>query len=145
MKMNLRDLEKRGEIQKTEIDTETAKKLLKNSEKDVKTAEDILKLKHYDWVLSIAYTAMLNAGRSLMFAKGYRTRSESHHLTVVRFSAAIFPSDSTSLTSLFNKYRIRRNDIMYGEIEDSVSESEAKRVIYNAKKFIEEIKKFIKK
>jgi len=143
--MNLSELEKKGEIQKIDKDQKTAEELIKSAEKDITAAIDILKSKHYDWALAIAYTGMLNAGRALMFAKGYRTRSDSHHLTVVRFCAAILPSESSSLISLFNRYRIRRNDIIYGEAEDSVSESESKRVINNAKKFIKEIKERINK
>jgi len=38
-----------------------------------------------DWAYSIAYNAILQAGRALMFFGGYRPRGGEQHATVVEF------------------------------------------------------------
>ena len=79
-----------------------------------------------------------------MSAKGYRSRSETQHKTVVNFCAAVLPPEFSGLTALFNRYRVRRHDIMYGEVEsDSVGESEARTVIKNAKELLGLVRKKI--
>lgn len=139
--MNLSELLKKGEVRKIEPDGKTAEKLLKASADSVKAAEDNIKINHCDVALSLAYNAMLNAGRALMAAKGYRPDSETHHKTVVNFCAAVLPSESSQLTSLFNRYRVRRHDIVYGEVSgDSVGENEAKTAVTKAKEFLELVK-----
>jgi len=44
------------------------------------------------WAHNAAYNAMLQAGRALMFFKGYRPKSAEHHLAVVSFVQAVFPT-----------------------------------------------------
>ena len=135
--MNLSELLKKREIQAVEPDGKTAAKLLKVSQDAIAAAEDNVKMGHGDVALSLAYNAMLNSGRALMAAKGYRAYAETHHKSVVAFCAAVLPSESTQLVALFNRYRIRRHDIVYGEIEGgSVAESEAKGAIGKAGEFL---------
>ncbi len=139
--MSLSEMLQKREIQKVGPDGKTAEKLLKVSQDAVVAAEDNLKMKHNDVALSLAYNAMLNAGRALMTAKGYRAYSETHHKSVVGFCATVLPTESSQLVGLFNRYRIRRHDIVYGEIEGgSVGESEAKGAIDKAKEFIQLVK-----
>jgi len=110
------------------------------AERDMKAAADNLGDENYDWSLAIAYNAMLTAGRSLMVFKGYYPVSEAHHLAVVQYCAAILRSGSGELVKAFNRYRIRRHDVVYGET-GSVGKEEAKRAIGNARLFVDEIRK----
>ncbi len=139
--MNLSEMLKKREILRVEPDPKTAKKLLAVSTGGIKAAEDNLKMNHNDVALQLAYTSMLNAGRALMAAKGYRGSSETHHKIVVNFCSVVLPADSMSLVSAFNRFRVRRHDIVYGEIEGgSVGESEAHSAIAKARDFLELIK-----
>ena len=142
IKMNLSELLKDKIVLETEKDEKTAFQLLESAENDLITAKDNLKLEHTDWALAIAYNSMLSAGRALMAFKGYRTSGESQHLSVVKFCLAVLPAYSDNLIASFNRYRVRRHNVVYGE-SGSVSESEAKNAIENAKKFIEKVKKKI--
>ncbi|PIU09428.1 hypothetical protein COT30_04505 [Candidatus Micrarchaeota archaeon CG08_land_8_20_14_0_20_49_17] len=144
MPVNLSDMLKKREIEKVEPDRKTADKLLRVSRDAIAAAEDNLKMGHNDVALSLAYNAMLNAGRAMMSAKGYRAYSETHHKGVVGFCAAVLPSESSQLVALFNRYRIRRHEIVYGEIEGgSVGESEAKGAIDKAGELLDLIKQKI--
>jgi len=142
--MDLGELLKKREIGKVEPDRGTAEKLLRVSNDAVKAAEDNFKMGHNDVALSLAYSAMLNAGRALMAAKGYRAYSETHHKSTVGFCSAVLPAEAFPLISLFNRYRIRRHDIVYGEIEGgSVGENEAGTAISKAKELLGLIKRKI--
>ncbi len=135
--MNLAELLRAGEIRKVEPDMDFAIRLLNSAQEGIKAAEDNVMMKHCEVAFSVAYNSMLNAGRALMFAKGYRASSETHHKSVVNFCAAFLPEDSQVLVNFFNKSRVRRHDIVYGEIESgSIAESEAKTAIAKAKNFL---------
>jgi len=139
MRMNLSDLLKKNTVRQVEADKKQSLELIAHAEHDLKVAQDNLKINNYDWALAIAYNAMLYAGRSLMAYKGYAPSSDAHHLAVVQFCAVVLPAESGQLASTFNRYRIRRNDVVYGEAE-SVGEDEAKNSIENSRKFVIAIK-----
>ncbi|MFQ5406195.1 MAG: HEPN domain-containing protein [Candidatus Micrarchaeia archaeon] len=141
MKLNLSDLLRKREIEKVEPDRVLAEKLLRVASENVKAAEDNIKINHKDVALTLAYNSMLNASRALMAFKGYRAFSEFHHKASVDFCNATLGAQHSELLSRFNRYRNRRHDIMYGEIETgSVGENEAKNAVKNAKQFLEIIK-----
>jgi uncharacterized protein (UPF0332 family) len=133
---------KKDLIRPVEPDKTRAKELLIIAERDVKTATDNFKNNNYDWTLAIAYNAMLSAGRALMAAKGYMPVAEAHHLAVVQFCAAVLPADSGDLAVVFNRYRVKRHDIVY-EGTGIVGAGEAENAIKNAKLFVQKIKEKI--
>lgn len=59
-----------------------------------------------DWTYSIAYNAILQAGRALMFAKGYRPDGANQHISVVKF-AELFLDESDAL--VFDRMRRKRH------------------------------------
>lgn len=140
--MDLAEMQKRGEIAKVEPDMKVANRLLESSEEWIAAAEDSRKAGHAEAALALAYNAMLNAGRALLAAKGFRTSSETHHKTVVAFCAAVIPKDAMALVTSFNRYRIRRHDVVYGEVEgESVSDGEAGAAIGKARELLSAIRK----
>ena len=140
--MSLSELLKKEMLEKVEKDMATAKKLIASAKGDLLAAKDILASGHSDWALAIAYNAMLSAGKALMAKRGYRPYSSSHHVAVIQFCAAVLPKESSKLIALFNRYRVRRNDIVYGEA-GSVGKDEAQNSIENATGFVERIDKSI--
>lgn len=142
--MSLSDLLKKHMVEKVDPDDKRAADLLESTGRDLKTASDNLRLGHPEWALAISYNAMLSAGMALMAQMGYRPFTESHHLAVVRFCASVLPLESAPLAEKFNRYRMRRHDVIYGE-PDSVGEEEAKRALATAEKFVELIKTHMKK
>lgn len=139
MSMNLSELLNKGIIRKVDPDKSLAKELLALAERDLKTAADNLNANNHDWALAIAYNAMLSSGRALLAYRGYATSSENHHLGVVQFCAAVLPADSSGLVALFNRYRVRRHDVVYGAVK-SVGSDEAGKATENAKMFVERIR-----
>lgn len=86
---------------------------------------------------------MLQSGRALMAAKGYRAFTDEHHYNVVQFCSAVLPQDASLLATMFNKLRGRRHDVVYGEAAD-VDIEEAKRAVANARSFLQVIEAKIK-
>lgn len=128
-------------VRKVEPDGQKARELLAMAERDIKAAGDSLASGNGDWALAIAYNAMLSSGRALMSSKGYAPVSEAHHVAVVQFCAALLPG--TPAVATFNRYRVRRHEVMYGEA-GSVGNGEALNAIVNAKAFLGQIKNKVK-
>ena len=139
--MNLEELLSKGMIEALKIDDNLIKKTINRGEKNLKSAEAIFKSEEYDWTLAVAYSAMLQAGRALMFSKGYRPKGEYKHLSVIEFVHSEFGDKiSSKMIRLFDNYRKKRNKIVYEEY-DIVAGDEAKEAI----EFAEELLKIVKK
>ena len=72
----LDELEREGYIKKLPEDKKKVEDALNLAKRDVKVAKTIIR-ENEDWAFSIAYNAMLQAIRALMFSKGYRTYGNS--------------------------------------------------------------------
>ncbi len=138
--MNLEDLLKERLIERVEINKELVKNTFELAERDIKAAKDNLKNENFDWCYAIAYNAMLQAGRALMFSKGFRSTREGGHIAVVRFVATLLVGDGSILVTVFNKLRVKRHQIIY-EQKELVSKEEAVRAVDKAVEFIGKIKK----
>ncbi|MCL4519187.1 MAG: HEPN domain-containing protein [Thaumarchaeota archaeon] len=103
---------------------------------DIASAKKMLDIKEWNWAHNAAYNAMLQAGRALMFSKGYRPRSEEHHLAVISFMQAVYsaklPPESLQA---FDKARKRRNESLYDR-SGSMSESQSRNLVEKADKFV---------
>lgn len=81
-----------------------------------------------DWAYTIAYNAILQAGRALMFSKGYRPDGSHQHIAVVKF-AALFLEENDAI--IFDRMRRKRNSSVY-DTAGSVSETEADSAVRHA-------------
>jgi len=99
----------------------------------------------YDWCLSIAYNAMLQAGRALMFSEGYRPKGECKHVAVVEFVKLKFGREfANQILFIFDKARKKRNTAVY-EQAGIISKDEAESIIKWAEKFVEKVEGILKK
>ena len=98
----------------------------------------------FDWVLAVAYNAMLTAGRAIMINKGYRPSSTEGHVAVMKFLQTT-PKTETSqrMTTLMNRMRKKRHRIIYEDM-DIVSKNEAQQAIKWAEEFVNTIEKTIR-
>jgi uncharacterized protein (UPF0332 family) len=132
--MNLED--KSSSWEKIENTEELVENSLKLAYRDITTAKKMFDFKDYDWALSISYNAMLQAGKSLMFFKGYRPTGYSKHLSIIDFIKENFNSKiSNEMFFLFNKVRKKRHQVVYEEL-NLVSKEEAAFIIEKAEEFL---------
>ncbi len=125
--------EKIEKVEKEEFDAALA-------EKDIDSARHSLAAGDYDWALSIAYNAVLRAGRSFMFYLGYRPIGKEHHKNAFEFLRQT--GFNAGLIDYFDNIRKKRNKFIYGVIEGASTEN-AKEVIETAEKFVQEIRTFV--
>ncbi|HNT60849.1 MAG TPA: HEPN domain-containing protein [Candidatus Bilamarchaeaceae archaeon] len=126
-----------------EKSSSAARNMASLAERDLKAAADSLSSGNFDWVYAISYNAMLQAGRGLMFFRGFRPKGNQGHISVVKFVASEIPLESYSLASIFDRMRMKRHKVLY-EHMDVVTREEAERALENARKFVGKIKSMLR-
>ncbi len=116
---------------------------MRRSLRDLKTAEANLKI-DLTWSLTIAYHAMIRAGRALMFAKGYLPTSKRSHKTIVEFTKLTLGQDYYILVSRFNRLRRKRHNFIY-DSKNGITQSEAKSSLNTSRALIDKIVILVKK
>ncbi|MBL7198304.1 MAG: hypothetical protein ISS47_09420 [Candidatus Omnitrophica bacterium] len=81
----IKDYVRRGLIKEQKRDFKAIEKLISRAYKEIRAAESNIKIDE-GIAFTIAYTAMLHAGRALMLFKGYRPSDGYQHKTVVDFA-----------------------------------------------------------
>ena len=129
--------------EKIGIDQNLVKNALHLAERDLKTASNVFGDKDYDWAFSIAYNAMLQAGRALMFSEGYRPIGEAKHVSVIDFTKKKFGSAfADKILFLFNKIRKKRHIAVYEQV-NLISKEEATTALHTAREFVEKVQDLI--
>ena len=86
MKKNYEELLSSGLIKPFKASASEIKSRIELAKRDIKTARATM-AHDRDWAFSIAYNAILQATRALMFAKGFRpTAGEGQHKVAVQFA-----------------------------------------------------------
>jgi uncharacterized protein (UPF0332 family) len=126
-------------------DADLVKNALNLAERDIHTAKNVLSDGDHDWAYSIAYNAMLQAGRALMFSQGVRPKGEYKHVSVVEFIKQHFSGEFDEKTLyLFDKIRKKRHTAVYEQV-NIISETEASTAIKTAENFTKTTKEIIQK
>ncbi|MCX5815405.1 MAG: hypothetical protein NTX75_04070 [Proteobacteria bacterium] len=105
-----------GQKQKTSITD--VERLLIRSTKDLKTAKANLEIDE-GIAYSVAYLAMLRAGRAFMLLKGFRPSDGYQHKTAVEFVRQVLGNEYSALIKHFDRMRRKRNLFTY-EIDVTV-------------------------
>lgn len=113
------------------------------AEKDLKTGIKIMD-DDPEWGATIAYHAMLRAGRALLFSKGYLPANGAQHKTVVELTQTLLGKNYSLLVTKFEKMRRRRNVFFY-DLDPFGSSTEAENALKTASELISVIKTLIRK
>lgn len=132
------DLERQGLIRKLPVDRKKVDDALAHARRDLVTAGTIL-ASDKDWAYTIAYNAILQAGRALMFSKGYRPDGANQHVAVVKF-AELFIDANDTIT--FDRMRRKRNSSVY-DTAGTITESEAEFALEQAETLVRKIEECI--
>jgi len=136
----IEDLERLGLIRRLPLDTGRVRDALLLARRDTEVARMMLDT-NSDWAFAIAYNAVLQAGRGLMFSKGYRPEGASQHVAVVRFCEIYIEKDDAIF---FDRMRRKRNASVY-DVSGSISGSEAQRAVARAEELVARIERIIAK
>jgi uncharacterized protein (UPF0332 family) len=124
-------------IKKQAPDHDQINKQLNRASKDLRTAEAISSIDR-TWSFTIAYHAMIRAGRAFMFSKGYLPTTLSAHKTIVEFTREALGSPYGDLVLRFDRMRRKRHDFIYNS-ENNTTEREALAAIRTAQDLIRRI------
>lgn len=138
MSVNYQELAKDNLIIAYKAPPEQITKELKLAARDIKVALKTLD-EDNDWAFSIAYNAILQAGRALMFSQGYRPRGMEQHKTVLRFIDQTLGKKYQEKVRFIDTMRVNRHRVMYDEPE-LISKAEAQYAVKIAREFVELVK-----
>ena len=136
--MSLDSLMQGGYIKKLPISKNKVEDVLSLAKRDVTTAKSILD-ENSDWSFSIAYNAMLQSIRALMFSKGYRPTGANQHITVVRFAELFLDEE---IVTIFDRMRRKRHSTVY-DTAGTISKREAENAVNTAEKLVQDIEEMI--
>lgn len=124
-------LEADGLIRRLPVDPRRVEEALALADRDLAVAGRVLELDP-DWAYAIAYNAMLQAARALLFAEGYRPAGKNQHVAVVRFVAVrIGLVEAAGLDRL----RRKRHATVY-DMAGTIGQSEAEAAVRRAGGFV---------
>lgn len=135
--MNYEKFLKDNLIKKQNPDFKQIERQLKRAQTDLKTAESNLSI-DLTWTFTIAYHAMIRAGRALMYSKGYLPTIKNSHKTIIEFVKLILGTEYENLLGHFDRMRRRRHEFIYDSV-NHITSSEAKSSIDTARKLINKI------
>lgn len=130
----IEDLQRQGLIKTVPVDKKKIQDARDLALRDITTARTILG-SDLDWAYTIAYNAILQAGRALMFSQGYRPDGANQHVSVVKF-VELYLDKNDSI--IFDRMRRKRNSSVY-DTAGSITESEAKYAVQQAEDLVEKI------
>jgi uncharacterized protein (UPF0332 family) len=133
----------KGLLKRQKSNFQAIETLILRAHKDLKTAKANLNIDE-GIAYTIAYLAMLHAGRAFMLLKGVRPADGYQHKTVVEFMAYFLKKEFKNIVERFEKMRKKRNIFTY-EVSISISKIEAENALNTAVKFVHLIEDIIKK
>lgn len=134
---------RKGLLKKHKTDIKSIEDNVARALKEIKAAQANLAIDE-GIAYTVAYTALLHAGRALMFLKGYRPDDGAQHKTVVEFCSIVLGDKYKKLTQHFERMRRKRNRFTY-EVDISISHTEVQNALATAKEFVELIKETVAK
>ncbi|MCX5804005.1 MAG: hypothetical protein NTU69_10835 [Proteobacteria bacterium] len=133
----------KGLIQKQKSSITDVERLLIRSIKDLKTARANLKIDE-GIAYTVAYLAMLRAGRAFMLLKGFRPSDGYQHKTVVEFMYQVLGKEYRDIIEHFDRMRRKRNIFTY-EIDITISYTEVVNALHSGEIFVDLIMELVKK
>lgn len=142
MKLGFEDLERDGLVRRLPVDGKKVHDAFLLAKRDVKTSRGLLD-EDPDWAFSIAYNAILQAGRALIFSRGYRPHGKAQHISVIRFIEEALGKDARETIVAIDRMRRKRHRAVY-DTAGSVSTLEAGNAIKRAEDFLKVIETGLK-
>jgi len=135
--MNLSDLLRDDRVKKVQPDRKQAQECIEAAKRDIRVARKILG-EDFDWAFSVAYNAMLQSARALMFADGYAPAGENHHKAAVDYADVKLGTKFKEKIELFDDMRKKRHMVVYEKV-GAISEYEARQAVETAEDFLRKV------
>jgi uncharacterized protein (UPF0332 family) len=141
--MDYETLLNKGLIKRFTSSPPQAENRIELAKRDIKAAKSMMSIDR-DWAFSMAYNAILQATRALMFAKGFRPAAgEGQHKVAVEFAEITLKEKFQDEIYIFDKMRSKRHRVIYDAL-GLISIAEAKQAFDFSVKFVKEIENVLK-
>jgi len=140
--MSYKELVAKNLIRPFKAKDQQIKKQMELAYRDLKVARAMIGINN-DWTYNIAYNAILQAVRALMYMEGFRPVGEGQHKTSILFTELALGEKYEDEVYFFDKMRTKRNQAVY-DTAGIVSEDEAKQSLMFAEKFVGRIEEALK-
>lgn len=141
--MDYEALLNKGLIKRFTSSPPQAENRIELAKRDIKAAKAMMSIDR-DWAFSMAYNAILQATRALMFAKGFRPAAgEGQHKVAVEFAEITLKEKFQDEIYIFDKMRSKRHRVIYDAL-GLISIAEAKQAFDFSVKFVKEIENVLK-
>ena len=140
--MNVKECLEEGLIKRDPFSVKKVPESLAISERFLKEAEGNFKMGYYTACELLSYNSSFHSARSLLFSKGYKERSHSCLISILK---SLYKEDSEikDALNIFDQLRLSRHEVQYGGA--LVGKEKAKTVLNFALKFHELTKKKLTK
>ncbi len=129
---------KDGLIKAVIPDLDQVARQLGRASKDLIAAEAVYPTDR-TWAFTIAYHAMVRAGRAFMLSRGFLPTALYAHRTVIAFAREELGEPYGELLRRFDRMRRKRHDLIY-DSENATSEQEAREAIKAAQNLLQGIR-----
>ena len=140
--MAIDDLLRSGRIRRERISPAEVREALTLADRDLRVARKLIG-EDLDWGFTVAYSAVLQAARAFMFAKGYRPATAEGHKNTFAFLAAALGPEQEDLVGYFDRMRNKRNQAVYG-MAGRIAETEARNLLAKATEFVRLVTRLVK-
>ena len=138
MRMSYEELLNKGLIKRFKASPSQIKNRIELARRDIKAAR-IMMANDRDWAFSMAYNAMLQATRALMFAKSFRpSAGEGQHKVAVQFAEITLGEKFHNEIYIFDKMRSKRHRVIY-DVSGIISQKEARQAFEFTVKFVDKV------
>lgn len=117
------------------------KEQLAAARRDLDTARGLLASEN-EWAYTIAYNAMLLAGRAVIFSEGYRPTATGGHAAVVEFLRIRLGPSFAEMILTLDRMQRQRHRILY-DAPGTVSPSQIREAVQAAEQFLSQIEELI--
>jgi uncharacterized protein (UPF0332 family) len=142
MRMSYEELLNKGLIKRFKLYPSQVKNRIELAKRDIKSARAMM-ANDRDWAFAMAYNAILQATRALMFSKGFRpSTGEGSHKVAVRFAEITLGEKFHNEIYIFDKMRSKRHRVIY-DVSGIISQKEARQAFEFAVKFVNTVESLV--
>lgn len=138
----LNDLVRDGYLKQEKIGLDQIKKLLQKSYQNLKAAYKIFSIAEEEAAFSVAYNAMIQLARALIYLKGYRPTDGSQHVTTITVAGEILGPEFKILIEGFSNMRRKRNELIYNP-RHPLGIQEVRKALLTAKEFYVKVRQYL--
>jgi len=139
----LNELLRQGKIKRQATEVSFLNGLISEARENLSAARFNLSGGHPGTAFKAAYDGLLQLSRVVLLLNGFRSDDGEQHKTTFLVAGALLGPEFAGLVSLIDRYRIKRNKIVYQPLA-AISQNEAENILRIAEEYGHKVKDYLK-